>query len=231
MNFFSRRTALAAISALALAACGDTGASTPAGGGAVAAGSELGHVKGDPDAPVTLIEYASPTCPACKYWHDEIEPVVQSDYIDTGKVKLVFREFPLHQPDVPAYLVAMCAGEDKYFDVLDELFEYQSGIVDAAQNGVLKAALQTIGERHGIETEAEFDACMNNRALREQMADIYQTSETFGVTGTPTFIIDGKMHQFATMNSAEKVTAALDAALEAAGVSVDTVDADETTSE
>ncbi|HCX09364.1 MAG TPA: disulfide bond formation protein DsbA, partial [Hyphomonas sp.] len=77
MNFFSRRTALAAISALALVACGDTGADTsPAGGDAVTAGSELGHVKGAADAPVTLIEYASPTCPACKYWHDDIQPVV-----------------------------------------------------------------------------------------------------------------------------------------------------------
>ncbi|MEP1598272.1 MAG: thioredoxin domain-containing protein, partial [Hyphomonas sp.] len=175
MNFFSRRTALAAISALALAACGDTGAdTTPAGDAAVTAGSELGHVKGSADAPVTLIEYASPTCPACKYWHDDIQPVVQSDYIDTGKVKLIFREYPLHAPDVPAYLVAMCAGEDKYFAVLDELFEYQSGIVESAQNGVLKAMLQTIGQRHGIETEADFDACMNNRDLRQQMADIYQ---------------------------------------------------------
>ena len=136
-------------------------------------------------------------------------------------MKLVFREYPLHAPDVPAYLVAMCAGEDKYFDVLDELFEYQSGIIESAQNGVLKAMLQTIGQRHGIETEADFDACMNNRDLRQQMADIYQTSEKFGVTGTPTFIINGEVHQFANMNSADKVTAALDAALEAAGVSTD----------
>jgi protein-disulfide isomerase len=218
MNFFSRRTALAAISALALAACGESGTDTAAASDVtVAAGSELGHVKGNADAPVTLIEYASPTCPACKYWHDEISPVVQSDYIDTGKVKLIFREYPLHGPDVPAYLVAMCAGEDKYFDVLDELFEYQSGIIESAQNGVLKAMLQTIGQRHGIETEEQFDACMNNRGLREQMADIYQTAEAYGVTGTPTFVINGETQQFANMNSAEKVTAALDAALEAAG--------------
>ena len=218
MNFSPRRTALAAFSALALVACGDTGTATqPADAGAVTAGGELGHLKGSADAPVTLIEYASPTCPACKYWHDEIGPVVQSDYIDSGKVKLIFREYPLHGPDVPAYLVAMCAGEDKYFDVLDELFEYQSGIIESAQNGVLKAMLQTIGQRHGIETEAEFDACMNNRGLREQMADIYQTAEAYGVTGTPTFVINGETQQFANMNSAEKVKAALDAALEAAG--------------
>ena len=122
MNFFSRRTALAAISALALAACGN---GDSAGNGPVIADTgELGHVKGAADAPVTLIEYASPTCPACKYWHDEIQPEIVRDYVDTGKVKFVFREFPLHQPDVPAYLVAMCAGEDKYFDVMAELFEY-----------------------------------------------------------------------------------------------------------
>lgn len=217
MNFFSRRTALAVISALALAACGDSSSATaPAAGGSDS--GELGHLKGSADAPVTLIEYASPTCPACKFWHDQIQPVVQEDYIDTGKVKLIFREFPLHDPDVPAYLVAMCAGEDQYFDVLDELFEYQNGIVDAARNGVLKAALQTIGERHGIETEEAFDACMNDRSLRTQMADIYATAEQYNVTGTPTFVIDGQVHQFERMNSIDAVRSALDAALEAKGV-------------
>ena len=216
MNFLSRRTAFVALTALALAACGDSGASN-ASGAVVVDNTQLGHSKGSEDAPVTLIEYASPTCPACKYWHDEIKPTVEADYIDTGKVLFVFREYPLHEPDVPAYLVALCAGEDKYFDVLDELFEYQTGIIDAARNGVLKAALQTIGERHGIEDEAAFDACMNNRSLRERMADIYQTSEKYGVTGTPTFVINGKTHQFAKMNSVEAVTSALDTALGEAG--------------
>lgn len=222
MNFFSRRTALAAISALALAACGNGDA---AGNGPLIADSgELGHAKGSADAPVVLIEYASPTCPACKYWHDTIEPAVMSDYVETGKVKFVFREFPLHTPDVPAYLVAMCAGEDNYFDVLDELFEYQSGIVDAARNGVLKPALMSIGARHGLEDEAEFDACMNNRALRERMADIVQTGEKFGVNGTPTFIVDGRKIDFENMNSLEKVTAALNDALEAKGVALPVTD-------
>ena len=223
MNFFSRRTALAAISALALAACGN---GDSAGNGPVIADTgELGHVKGAADAPVTLIEYASPTCPACKYWHDEIQPEIVRDYVDTGKVKFVFREFPLHQPDVPAYLVAMCAGEDKYFDVMAELFEYQSGIVDAARNGVLKPALMTIAERNGIVGEAAFDACMNNRELREHMADIVQTGEKFRVSGTPTFVVDGRKHEFAEMNTLGVVKSVLDAALEAKGVEAPAADA------
>lgn len=220
MNFFSRRTAIVAMSALALAACGNDAKSTPpaGNGGGKPVNTELGHLKGSPDAPVTLIEYASPTCPACKYWHDSILPVVEEEYIATGKVKLIYREFPLHQPDVPAYLVAMCAREDKYFDVLDELFEYQSGILDAARNGVLKAALQTIGQRHGIETEEQFDACMNDSSLRTQMADVYATAEKYNVTGTPTFVIDGKVQQFERMNSADRVKASLNEALAAKGV-------------
>jgi len=96
---------------------------------------------------------------------------------------------------------------------------------------VLKAALQTIAERHGVQGEAAFDACMNNRALRERMADIYQTSEAYNVTGTPTFVIDGVVHEFARMNSADKVVAALDTALETAGVTPEPAESDEVTGE
>lgn len=213
MNF-SRRTALAALSAFALAACGGEGAST---GPVIKDSGELGHSIGSEDAPVLLIEYASPTCPACKYFHDQIQPTIMENYVETGKVRFVFREYPLHSPDVPAYLIAMCAGEDKYFDVLDDLFEHQSGIIYAAENGALPEALLTIGKRHGIEDEAAFNACQSNRTLRTRMADTYQTAEEYGVTGTPTFVVNGKMRQYTEMNSVERVTEVLDAAVAAAG--------------
>ena len=212
MNF-SRRTALAALSVFALAACGGSGGGS---GPVIEDTGDLGHSIGSEDAPVQLIEYASPTCPACKYWHDEIHPVIMENYVETGKVRFIFREYPLHSPDVPAYLIAMCAGEEKYFDVLDDLFEHQSGVINAAENGVLPEALLTIGKRHGIEDEAAFNACQSNRALRNRMADTYQTAEQYGVTGTPTFVVNGQMRQYTEMNSVERVTEALDAALAAA---------------
>ncbi|MEZ5946826.1 DsbA family protein [Hyphomonas sp.] len=196
MNLLSRRTALAAVSALMFVACGQTDTTTGAGG--VAAVSAADHVKGSDSAPVTIIEYASPTCPACKYFHDSILPQLEENYVATGKVKFVFREYPVHgDVDVAAYVLALCAGEDKYFTVLDDLFDNQSGLVDSARSGVLKATLQTIGKRHGIETEAQFDACMANRAYREVMADKFQVAnDKWGVNSTPTFVINGDLRVF-----------------------------------
>ena len=112
-------------------------------------------------------------------------------------MKFVFREFPIHEPDVPSYVLAMCAGDGQFFDVLDDLFANQVGVVTAAQNGTLKGALQTIGKRHGIETTAQFDACMENRDYRTALADKYQVAtEKWGVDSTPTFIINGEKHLF-----------------------------------
>jgi len=203
MVSLSRRLTLMALPALALVACGAaTGdRSTPpkpgAGAPAAAVSGELGHVKGDPNAPITLIEYASPTCPACKYFHDEVFPALEQKYVSTGKVKFVFREFPIHgQADVAAYVVALCAGEDRYFDVLDDLFENQEGIVQAANVGALGGMLKTVAKRHGIETDEAFDACLENREYRDQLAAVYQSGEQFGVMGTPTFILDGKVRNF-----------------------------------
>ena len=194
MNLLSRRSALAAVSALLLAACGGGSDNGTAGVPAITKGD---HVVGSDSAKVTLIEYASPTCPACKYFHDEILPELKTKYVDTGKVKFVFREYPIHEPDVPAYVLALCAGEDNFFPVLDDLFANQVGVVTAAQAGALKGALQTIGKRHGIETEAQFDACMDNRDYRTSLADKYQVAtEKWEVNSTPTFIVNGKKHLF-----------------------------------
>jgi len=190
MNFFSRRTALAAISALALAACGDTGAdTTPSGDAAVTAGSELGHIKGSADAPVTLIEYASPTCPACKYWHDDIQPVVQSDYIDTGKVKLIFRDFPLGQRALAAHMVASCAGPVRYFAMVSILFRDQA-TWSQAPDGL--AAIQASARKGGM-SPAQVDSCLRNEEL---LQGIQKTAEAgnrdHGVDATPFFVVAGE---------------------------------------
>lgn len=195
MNLFSRRSALAAASALLLAACGGGSGGTDGQMPAVNAGD---HVIGSETAPVTIVEYASPTCPACKYFHDEILPELEQKYVDTGKVRFVYREYPVHQQlDVPAYVLTQCAGEGKFFEVLDDLFANQEGVVMAAQSGTLKVALQTIGKRHGIETPAQFDACMDNRDYRQVLADKYQVAtEKWDVDSTPTFIVNGNKHLF-----------------------------------
>jgi protein-disulfide isomerase len=222
MLTLSRRMALLALPVMALVACGpgSSGATKPdAGkpGPAAAVSNELGHVKGDVNAPITLIEYASPTCPACKYFHDAILPTLEEKYISTGKVKFVYREFPIHdQVDVAAYAVALCAGEDKYFAVLDDLFENQDGIVQAAQVGALGTTLKTLGKRHGIETDKAFEDCLANPKHRDYLAEVYESGAKLGVGGTPTFVLDGKVRNFeGDFRTPEGFSAQIDAALAA----------------
>lgn len=195
----TRRFAAVAFSALALAACGAAGGGTSSPGNGQTApqiDSSVGHVKGEANAPITIIEYASPTCPACKYFHETVKPALEEKFISTGKVQFIFREYPLNEIDVAAYAMARCAGEDKFFDVLDDLFANQDGIRYAAQNGVVKTTLATIGQRHGIADQAAFDACLSSSEIRKGLADTYATSEKWGVEGTPTFIIDGVKQNF-----------------------------------
>ena len=125
---FTRRGAVMAAAALALAACGsssDGGESTKpqSAGPMLQSRSCLQDVIfGDPEAPVTLIEYASWTCPACLDFHSRIMPAIKADYIDTGKVRLVFREFPTAPANitVAGFALARCTDEN-YYDMLDEL--------------------------------------------------------------------------------------------------------------
>ncbi|MBY9067733.1 DsbA family protein [Hyphomonas sp. WL0036] len=219
----SRRFAAVAFSALALVACGAAGGGTSeAEGGAGAetsADGELGHVKGNPDAPLTIIEYASPTCPACKYFHDSIQPAIEEKFVATGKVKFIFREYPLNEIDVAAYAMARCAPEGKFFDILDDLYENQEGVRYAAQTGVVKTTLAAIGQRHGIADRATFDACLENREIRQKLADVYATSEKWGVGGTPTFIIDGVKRDFGgEYTTADGFVKQIEAVLAAKGV-------------
>lgn len=216
------RFAVVALSALALVACGAAGDDTSSTGKVTPAANtdgELGHVMGSADAPLTIIEYASPTCPACKYFHDTVKPTLEEKFISTGKVKFVFREYPLNEIDVAAYAMARCAGDEKFFDVLDDLFANQDGIRYAAQNGVVKTTLGAIGQRHGIADAAAFDACLANSEIRKALADTYATSEKWGVEGTPTFIIDGVKQNFqGEYTTAEGFAKQIDAKLAAKGV-------------
>ncbi len=223
MTTLPRRLLLPALAFFVQAACGP-GTTTPSGAQTAAVPTstgeaEPGHVKGAADAPITLIEYASPTCPACKYFHDTVKPVLEEKYIATGKVRFVFREYPLNEIDVAAYALARCAGPDKFFNVLDDLFETQEGIRSAAQNGVVREALFAIAGRHGISEEAAFEACLSNRDIRQALADTYATAEAWRVDGTPTFIIDGVKYNFqGDMTNPDGFSRKLDELLAARGV-------------
>ena len=117
---FPRRLFIAAAALFALGACQKSGA-----GGAAPAGGDM--IMGQETAPITIIEYASTTCPHCKHFHETVMPGLKANYIDPGKVKFIFREFPTPPVAIAVaqFQIARCAGKDKYFALLDTFFKEQ----------------------------------------------------------------------------------------------------------
>jgi protein-disulfide isomerase len=146
------------------------------------------HVLGKADAPVTIIEYASMTCPHCAAFHAETMPKLKSEFIDKGTVRLVFRPFPLNQLALRASLLAECVPGDGYFELIGTMFAGQKEWMEA-QNPL--DSLRAMGKSAGIE-ESKIDGCMTDDAKTQQIAAAYKEAvDTFGVNATPSFIING----------------------------------------
>ncbi|WP_018146612.1 DsbA family protein [Henriciella marina] len=194
MNALTRRSSILAVSFLMMAACGASGDETgQANGSSEAALQEISL--GADDAPVTIVEYASWTCPACLQFHNEVVGNLKEDYVDTGKVRYVFREFPTAPAEisVAGFAIARCAGEDSYYDVLDELFSRQTAILSLArQGGQVKQALQQVAANHGISDPAEFDACLQNSDVRRAISASVAAGDQQGVNATPTVFLNGE---------------------------------------
>ena len=149
------------------------------------------HVLGDPKAPVTLIEYASLTCPHCAHFATQILPEVKKKWIDSGKVKLIYRDFPLDQTAVKAAQLAECSGKDRYFAVVDMIFSTQSNWA-AASDPIAELAK---GLRIAGMGDNEVKACLaNDKVANEVIAD-YRGGETLGVNSTPTLFINGQQYR------------------------------------
>lgn len=146
------------------------------------------RVLGDPNAPVEMLEYASLTCPHCAAFHVGTLPKLKEKYIDTGKLKLVSRDFPLDRSAAIAAMMARCVPEANYFAVIDVLFKTQRGWA-GAENPV--AALAGIGSQAGLSPD-DFNACLQNQALLDGILKTRQAgSQQFEINSTPTFILNG----------------------------------------
>lgn len=144
---------------------------------------------GKADAPVTVIEYASMTCPHCADFHKDTYPELKSKYIDTGKVRFVLREFPLDPLATAGFMLARCIGADKRNAMIDLLFDQQKNwaFVDKPLEGLMNVVKQT-----GMTKEA-FDACLKDQKLYNQVTQMRDiASRKFDVKATPTFFINGK---------------------------------------
>ncbi|MDH3240493.1 MAG: DsbA family protein [Alphaproteobacteria bacterium] len=148
-------------------------------------------VIGDPGAPVTLIEYASLTCPHCAEFHNSVLPKLKKDYVETGKLRVVYRDFPLNAGALRASALARCAGRDRFFGFLDLLFERQA---QWAFGPSPMAGLTEIAALGGL-TEQDLANCFQDNKLLEQIAlQKKEAEEKFGVDSTPSFIINGRKH-------------------------------------
>jgi protein-disulfide isomerase len=152
--------------------------------------SPLGDRQLGPDnAPVTIVEYASLTCPHCAHFAETTFPELKKRYIDTGKVRYIFREFALNPLDAGAIMLARCLDKSKYFDFIDVLFRTQEKWV--VQRPI--EPLLAIAKQAGF-TKETFDACLKNQKMLDDIeAQRNRASEKFGVNSTPTFFINGKI--------------------------------------
>jgi protein-disulfide isomerase len=159
------------------------------------------HVLGDPKAPITLIEYASFTCPHCAHFAVAVLPEIKKKWVDTGKVKLIYRDFPLDQTAVKAAQLAECAGNDKYFGVIDVIFSTQAKWAVASDPiADLAKSLRIAGMG-----DAEVKACLANDAVQNGVIADYRGGEALGVNSTPSLFINGE--QFKGARSVEELDA------------------------
>ena len=168
---------------------------------------------GDPKAKVTVVEYASAGCPFCARFNNDVFPAFKAKYVDTGKVHYVFREVLVGAgPEIAlgaaGFLTARCAGKDKYFAVLDQLFHDQDAIY---RSGDIKAGLLKIAKANGM-SDQQFNDCVNNNDALVAVNNRSEKASADGVAATPTFVINGKK-AFESVPS----LAQLDAAIAAAG--------------
>jgi protein-disulfide isomerase len=198
----TRRELLTATAVLTLAASGIAGfvlppfttpalADEPTAEELAQAGPAGDVVLGSEKAPVTVIEYASMTCPHCAHFSETTFPELQKRYIDTGKVRFVFREFPLDTLALAGFMLARCAGNDKFMPIVETLFAKQSDWV--MQNPI--EPLKAIAKQFGF-TEDSFNQCLTTQKVQADIEAVRDhASQKLSVNSTPTFFINGKRLQ------------------------------------
>lgn len=168
---------------------------------------------GNANAKITVVEYASASCIHCGRWNNEVFPAFKAKYIDTGRVHYVYREFLTEPVQVASasFLMARCAGKDKYFSVLDSVYHSQE---EMFTTGDYRGVLLRIAQSAGMD-EAQFTSCVTDeKALKALNARVEKYQADAKITGTPTFVINGK--KAGGDDGGEQSMAQLDAAIAAA---------------
>ena len=144
---------------------------------------------GRPEAPVTIIKYASLTCPHCRSFHAKVFPELKRTYIDTGKVRFILREFPIGKQSGSATIALRCAKPEKYFDLYGKFLSQQASWVSQE---VRLDPIYAIAKQVGM-TRADFDACFQNQGMIEALKQVKERGRMLGIIGTPNFFVQGKL--------------------------------------
>ena len=147
---------------------------------------------GADDAPITLIEYASFTCPHCKNFHKDVLPLIIENYIDTGKVRMVYRGIYFDRLGLWADMLARCGGPERYFGIAAMIYDKQKEWTSAENAVGVVDNLYAIGRLAGL-AQADMEACMqDNETAQAMVSTSTENAEADGVNSTPTFVINGQ---------------------------------------
>jgi protein-disulfide isomerase len=148
------------------------------------------RIMGDPEAPITIIEYASLTCPACARFHADTLPQIKTEWIETGRAKLVYRDYPLDKYAASAAMIARCAPENRYFTFLSAFFSQQKNWARAADPVSVLTQLAGLG---GMSKD-DVDACLANDALQDGILQMRLDGQMeFDIKSTPSFVVNGRV--------------------------------------
>ena len=152
-------------------------------------------VQGAEDAPITVIEYASFTCPHCARFHSDVYKLLRKNYIDTGKIKFIFREVYFDKYGMWASMIARCSGPDRFFGMTDLILNSQNTWARAGDDLAIVEALRKIGRLSGME-DAALDSCLQDGdKLRALVGWYKENAQRDGIQSTPSFLIDGQPYK------------------------------------
>ena len=149
---------------------------------------------GDPDAPVTIVEYSSFTCPHCATFNEGVFRQLMEEYIETGQVHFIKREVYFDAYGLWAALVARCGGPERYHGIVEMIYQQQRRWAGSNDGAEVAENLRRIGRQAGMDNE-QLDACLADREMATALMEVYrQNAETYGIRSTPSFVINGELH-------------------------------------
>lgn len=218
--FANRRVFVTAVSAAGLlGACGQSGAKGGVSGPRSRFETSDDMAMGEANAPLVLVEYASVMCSHCRTFHETVLPTLKTKYVDTGKMRYVFREFATEPREYAfaGFLLARCAGTTpkSYFELIETLFQQQVSIFQAAQSGQGREKMLEIARSAGL-SEERFNTCITDQAAIERLNEVERKGiADYQINSTPTLILNGEKLDLAQSGSLEALSALIDAKLAA----------------